>query len=222
VDARHSEYRVPGTLTSAPPSIDPFLARVLDVAASQVGSTVDSPTFINWSFTTTAEILGSSVRTLTPVAASSEVEQYTNAVKRFGESAVISDPSKVRPGFVCAYYDSPAHGASNFALVRVGIVENVSGGQIITIGRASGVPEVTRFVYNFRSPLLGCIDYATPVPHINASASRFCIASGTPGSTEFEEAMVIKVGLYPGVRPIETTQNDIISGSHIRPGRLPA
>jgi hypothetical protein len=142
-----------GSDAPSSPKVDPFLARVLDVAASQVGNVVNAPAFMNWAFSETAEIVPANIRRLTPVAARNEQEQWTNAL---AVSAIVqNERAKIVPGMVCAEYT-----ATSYAPATVGIVETVGNGRLVMIGRTSSKSPVRRFQDDRRFHI-GCLDYAT-------------------------------------------------------------
>src|SRR5205085_298802 len=157
---------VPSPQLAPAPSGNPavhgaFLARVLDVAASQVGLTGNekawaSP-FVTWAFQQTATIVADDpVRV---VAAATEEEQWTNALKDPGVKVYSTEKEPapaIEPGFVFAHRDP--------AGLHVGIVESVSNGHnLSTLEPGVGATIIRRY-RDARKVNVGFIDYAWSPP----------------------------------------------------------
>jgi hypothetical protein len=157
------EVRVPNPVppieepTSHDGSLDPFMARVIDVAASAIADPGDEQDpFINWCFRVAADIMRGSVPTLHPVDANTFDQQWTKAAEA-PETHVLRAPlapSTVKPGFVCA-------SGNDKAVNRIGVIESVMPNFAVSINQANGEHVFTRKTDRVSDFTLGCIDYAT-------------------------------------------------------------
>jgi hypothetical protein len=139
------------------PQIDPFLARALDVAASQVGQHSGEglwqEPFVTWCFDVASELVPEARLTL---RGSGELEQWTSAINgQLPYAYPASRRPSITAGVVYAHHDPNGD--------HVGIVETASGDSFaaLELGRdALGKPTVIRRSRTAPTISYGFIDYS--------------------------------------------------------------